>query len=93
MTRLDTTINRLEVHICALAAAAAQAQMNMQPACTHDLQSPQGMRWSSHYDTLAHNLAEPALDELTTLRSLLGVLRVQRIPARGEGKPASRLKD
>jgi hypothetical protein len=77
--RLDTTINRLEVHIRALAAAAAQAQMAMQSACIP------GPRWSDRYDTLARNLAEPALDELTALRR---VLRVHRIPSLNEGKPA-----
>ncbi len=75
MNKLTQTFGRVEAHIRALAAAAAQAQLatsNVQPD-THG--------WSGRYDALARNLAEPALEELAALRSLLGVLRPCASPA------------
>jgi|GEM_PF-3910407 len=67
MTKLTQTIHRLEIHVRALAAAAAQAQLAFDGTPI----SKRGTgEWSNRYDTLAHNLAEAALDELAALRAL-----------------------
>jgi hypothetical protein len=62
---LNSSFARLEAHIRALAAAAAQAQVSPAGA-------KRGQRgWSERYDALARNLAEPGLEELAALRRAL----------------------
>lgn len=72
MNRLDTLLGRVEVQVRALATAAAQAQLGM----------VQGKRnhfnFSEEFDSLAANLAEPALDDLERLRAALGCPRVAK---------------
>ncbi len=70
-------LDKIEIHIRALAAAAAQAQL----AFGGNANKRGAGDWSDHYDVLARNLAEPALDELATLRR---VLHAGHIPATKE---------
>jgi hypothetical protein len=77
--RLAGILDRTEVHIRALAAAAAQAQLAMQQTGPAGQVAGQGTHgWTERYDALAHNLAEPALDELAALRRLLQLKAIDR---------------
>jgi hypothetical protein len=72
--RLNRLIGRIEAHIYALSVAAAQAQMTMRP------ESQNKCGWSDEFDTMARNLAEPALEETARLRAILGCPRVVATP-------------
>lgn len=71
-------LDKIEIHIRALAAAAAQAQLAFGGSANKSTNRRGAGEWSDRYDTLARNLAEPALDELDTLRR---VLQANRAPA------------
>lgn len=80
MTKLDQLLGRVEVHIRALAVAAAQAQLAMHTGDLHagGQTRPSDHNWSERFDSLAANLAEPALDDLERLRVALGCPRVAK---------------